>query len=424
MQFHSAKEVTIVGGGMISELQILPSLYHLQRHGAVGNINICALNTAPLRKIAANQTLLNAFPGHYFKPHPDFNTLADDHNFPELYKEVITGMEPRNIVFIALPDHMHYDAVMFAIKHDQHVLCVKPLAMSYAEAEKIRKAAHRKGLFVGIEYHKRFDDRVGMARQKYRQGDFGEFRMGYATLVEPWFYRDSNFQNWCTTEFSDMFSYIGCHYVDQVHVITGLLPVRISVYSPVDLYPNNNKGYLWTNARVIWENGASLSVLNGMGYPNAGPGGNAQGLWMFTQGKYDGGIIFHDDQYRGVKHSYINKASESGESFYNEPSPDYFKLIDRGGEGLTPVGYGYRSIEALVGAVQWIESETHNLSEEKAISRRKEILKKIDAQEIIATPANSTFNELVIEAGRMSLLNDGREVVINYGKEPGVRFKV
>ncbi len=328
-------------------------------------------------------------------------------------------MDTRNIVFIALPDHLHYKAVIFALENDQHVICVKPLTLKHQESIKIHKIAREKGLFVGVEYHKRFDDRVGMAREKYRNGSLGEFRLGYATLIEPWWYRHSNFQNWCTSENSDMFTYIGCHYVDQVHMITGLLPTRVSVYGVEDTYPNGNKGYLWTNARINWENGASLAVLNGMGYPNVGAGGNSQGIWMFTQGETDGGLIFHDDQYRGVKHSYVTKGSDAGDSFYNEPSPDYFKLIDRGGEGLTPVGYGYRSIEGLVQAINRVESVATG---DQILEKRQQMLEIIDDEGIIATPANSAFNELVVEAGRLSILNQAREVIVEYGDNPGVRF--
>jgi len=408
-------DVTIVGGGMITEMQILPSVYQLQRMGTVNDISICALNAPPLEKIAKNETLHRAFPGQTFNPHPDFRQVSADENFPDLYQQVISSMKPRNIVIIALPDQMHYKSVLFALEHDQHILSVKPLTLNYNQAHEIEKLAFARGLFVGVEYHKRFDDRVGMARMKYRAGDFGEFRVGMATLIEPWYYRDSNFQNWCTTENSDMFTYIGCHYVDQVHMITGLLPARVSVYGSIETYPNGNKGYLWTTGRVIWENGACLTVINGMGYPNVGPGGNSQGIWLFTQGDKDGGLLFHDDQYRGIKHSYIRKGNDPGESFYNEPSPDYFKLIERGGEGLTPVGYGYRSIEAIVNAIKRVEEYGGD-----DLGKRQDMIKTIDDEGIIATPANSSFNELVIEAGRMSILDDGRDVVIEYGENPHV----
>ena len=106
-------------------------------------------------------------------------------------------------------------------------------------------------------------------------------------------------------ENTDLFAYVGCHYVDQVQFITGLKPVEVSVYGIVDEYPNGNEGYLWTDARVVWENEACLSVLNAIGYPDAGPGGNSQGLRLFNKGEGDGCIIFHDDQYRGLKYCLI-----------------------------------------------------------------------------------------------------------------------
>ena len=40
----------------------------------------------------------------------------------------------------------------------------------------------------------------------------------------------------------------------------------------------------------------------------------------------------------------------------------------------------------------------------------------------MATPANSSYNELVIEAGRASILSGGREVAIEYGEQPAVRL--
>ena len=42
---------------------------------------------------------------------------------------------------------------------------------------------------------------------------------------------------------------------------------------------------------------------------------------------------------------------------------------------------------------------------------------------IMATPKNSSYNELVIEAGRLSIQNGGREVEIVHGPHAGVAFK-
>ena len=46
--------------------------------------------------------------------------------------------------------------------------------------------------------------------------------MGEAKLIEPYYYRHSNFQNWFTCDKTDPFVYVGCHYVDLVYFITGL----------------------------------------------------------------------------------------------------------------------------------------------------------------------------------------------------------
>jgi hypothetical protein len=94
---------------------------------------------------------------------------------------------------------------------------------------------------------------------------------------------------------------------------------------------------------------------------------------------------------RGLRYCYTAPAA------FAEPSPDYFQYVETGGPGLTPVGYGYRSIEAIVLAAIAVESGERTLAE-------------IDRAGIIATPANSSYNEKVIEAARESIQNGGKEV--------------
>jgi hypothetical protein len=313
--------------------------------------------------------------------------------------------------------------IMEALRDNQHICCVKPLVLKYSQALEIEKLAYEKGLVIGVEYHKRFDDRALMARRLYREGKFGEFKMGHAELSEPYFYRHSNFQNWCTCENSDMFTYVGCHYIDQLHFITGLLPKSVSVYGIVDKYPNGNEGYLWTDGRVIWNNGACLHVTDVMGYPDDGPGGNFQGIRMYCAENDKNGMLVHNDQYRGIEHCYVEKGNESGDTYYTQPSPDYFKYINLGGSGLTPVGYGFRSIEYIVKKACECIQATEGLEEKQALAKRQKLIKQYDAEGVMATPSNSSYNELVIEAGRLSILNNGREVEINYGENASVAFR-
>jgi len=404
---------------MITHDQLLPTVYHLQREGLVGDISVCALNARPLKELASSRMIKQAFPNQTFRAFPDFRKVPLDEKHPDLYKDVLDAMPPRNLVVVAVPDQLHYGVLTEVLRRDQHICCVKPLVLSYEQALEVEKAARDRGLFIGVDYHKRFDDRNLLARQRYRAGEFGDFRLGQARLMEPWYYRQSNFQNWCTCENSDFFTYVGCHYVDLVAFITGLKPVSVSVYGLVDKYPNGNEGYLWTDGRVIWENGGCLNVQNAIAYPDEAPGGNSQGMLLWCQGGDRSGVIEHSDAFRGVKHSY---AQASGK-LYNEPNPDYFRLVDKGGKGLTPVGYGHRSVEHTLLTAMRIESETAGLGAKAALAARRRMLEEIDAEGIIATPANSSYNELVVEAARMSVTHGGREVTINWGRKPGVRFR-
>jgi len=397
----SRPEVLIVGGGMITHDQILPTLFHMQRSGAVGEITVCASRPATVRALAEAESLRLAFPGQRFRGLPESGEQQ-----PELYREAIRRMPPRQIVVAAVPDQLHFDVILTALQHDQHVCAVKPLVLQHRQAVQIAQEARARNLLVGVEYHKRFDDRSLMARRKYRAGLFGELRLGTACLMEKWYYRHSNFQNWCTVENSDAFTYIGCHYVDLVHFITGLLPTRVSVYGIVDKYPNGKEGYLWTDARVIWNNGACLNVQNSLSFPDAAPGTNTQGMTLYCQGADKGALLSHSDQYRGLKYSYTD-------GVYAEPSPDYFQYVDLGGVGLTPVGYGYRSVAYIVNKCLEVEA--------CGPAARPALLRQIDQDGIMATPANSGYNELVIEAGRASILSGGREVAIEYGDHPGIR---
>ena len=80
------------------------------------------------------------------------------------------------------------------------------------------------------------------------------------------------------------------------------------------------------------------------------------------------------------------------------------------------MGYGVRSIEFMIRTAKRLEQECADLAEQKAR------LLEIDATGVLATPANSRYNELVVEAGRMSILNGGRQVNISYKPTPSVHL--
>jgi D-galacturonate reductase len=414
-------DVTIIGGGMITYDLLLPTVYHLQRTGYINKIKICALDSSPLKTLKNSREMKEAFPGQDFEAFPSVKE-PEKNRFPELYKEVIAKMKPRQIVIVAMPDHLHYPVVMEALKHNQHVLCVKPLVLKYDQSVEIEKTAYERGLFVGVEYHKRFDRRSLMAKRGCELKQFGEFVIGEAKLIEPYYYRSSNFQNWFTCDQSDPFVYIGCHYVDLVYFITGLKPVEVSVSGIKGKFPNGNEAYMWANGRVRFENNAILSVIDGLGYPDQAAGSNEQNLQMFFEGPGKTGMIKHNDQFRGVEHSYLEGIGCGG-SHFNFVSPDFYRIVPWEGKGYKPIGYGPESVSATLTMVHSIENEVEGMPATDSLKRRQKIIKEVDKKGIIATPANSSINELVVEAARLSILNNGEFVTIEYGKKPHVKLR-
>ena len=416
MESLSPRPVLVIGGGMITRLQVLPSLYQLQRLGVIGEISISARRHSTLAPLIDDEGLKNACPGQHFTPHPGAN--AGEEAQPYLYKTLLDALPEGSIVYIAIPDQNHYEVLSETLDRGHHIVCVKPLVLTHEHALDIQKRAYEKGLFVGVEYHKRYDDRNWIARKKYRAGQLGEFKLGHARLHEKWWYRDSNFMHWCTTGETDFFVYIGCHYVDLVAFITGLKPVAVSVHGIEDAFPNGNTGYLYTDARVIWENGAVLNVQNGIAYPNQAAAGNDQGMRLYT--KCDktgiGGFIDHVDNDRGASYCALEPGSDPGDTAHHLVNPDYFQMLEQSdGPGLRPVGYGFRAVEQLV-------STANRIAGVGGLADRQDLLLEIDEAGWHATPSNSFYNELVVEAGRKSILNGGRRVDIDYGDPPGIAF--
>ncbi len=416
----NALKTVIVGGGMITADLILPSLYHLQRTGVISDITISALSSRPLSVLASNPDISRSFPGQSFVPSPPLDQ-PEDRADPNLYRQVISRLPPHQLVVVAVPDQLHYEVVMAALESNQHVLCVKPLVLKVSQAMEIEKAARERGLFVGVEYHKRFDRRSLVARSAYRRGQFGEFVFGEAKLIEPWYYRQSNFQNWFTCDQSDPFTYIGCHYVDLVSFITGLRPTEVRLQGVARRFPNGKEGFLWSLGTVRWENGALLAVSNGLGYPDQAAGSNDQGLILFCEGEGRSGMIRHDDHNRGVSYAYLDGIGPGGSAF-NYVSPDFFRLVPWEGQGDRPVGYGYDSIASIVHTIVDMEREADGLPSELALEARRSRARQADERGLLATPSNSWTNELVVEAARLSILHDGAPARIYYAPQPRVEL--
>jgi predicted dehydrogenase len=76
-------------------------------------------------------------------------------------------------VYIALPVVFHANAAITALRAGKHVLCEKPMAINYAQAEQMVAESRASVRFLGVSYYRRLYPKLIRARQLVKEGAIG-----------------------------------------------------------------------------------------------------------------------------------------------------------------------------------------------------------------------------------------------------------
>ena len=95
-------------------------------------------------------------------------------------------------VYVASPVFLHAPQTIGSLRAGKHVLCEKPTAMNFAEAEAMVKTAEETGRLFGVAYYRRLFPKLIRARQLIMQGVIGEAVLG-----------EANCHGWLETKTSD-----------------------------------------------------------------------------------------------------------------------------------------------------------------------------------------------------------------------------
>jgi predicted dehydrogenase len=79
-----------------------------------------------------------------------------------------------DVVDICTPTHLHYEQLMQAVAAKKHIVCEKPLARHYAEAEAMVKACKDAGLKLLVAHVVRFFPQYTMAKKTVERGEIGK----------------------------------------------------------------------------------------------------------------------------------------------------------------------------------------------------------------------------------------------------------
>jgi 1,5-anhydro-D-fructose reductase (1,5-anhydro-D-mannitol-forming) len=109
-------------------------------------------------------------------------------------KDALAKAKP-DAVYVASPVFMHAPQTMVSLREGCHVLCEKPMAMNYAEAEMMVETAEATGRTLGVAYYRRTYPKVHRAMALMREGVIGQPVLAYASS-HGWFKAENDFRSW------------------------------------------------------------------------------------------------------------------------------------------------------------------------------------------------------------------------------------
>jgi predicted dehydrogenase len=130
-------------------------------------------------------------------------------------------------VYVASPVFLHAPQTIACLRAGRHVLCEKPMAMSYEEACAMQGAADETGRVLGIAYYRRMYPKVNRARELIEAGAIGRPVFAEARSHD-WFYPQDGFRGWLIDKRmaggGPLYD-IGSHRIDLLNYLFGR-PVR------------------------------------------------------------------------------------------------------------------------------------------------------------------------------------------------------
>ncbi len=141
------------------------------------------------------------------------------------YEELVSDPE-LNVIYNPLPNHLHVDWTLKALKAGKHVLCEKPIALNYADARRLENVAKDYPKLKVMEaFMYRHHPQWQRVKELVRSGAIGEVKSIHALYS---YYNDdtSNIRNKADFGGGGMLD-IGCYCVSLSRFVFGREPVRV-----------------------------------------------------------------------------------------------------------------------------------------------------------------------------------------------------
>jgi predicted dehydrogenase len=336
----------VTGRGGTGAGTILASLAQASRTMPVEEVLVVARNPANATAVAEATQRINGLLGSALKVR--YQALTGD--LGDAVK-----LEDYGAAIVCVPDHLHFEVASQLLERGVPSLIVKPLTPTVAEAKELIAIQQKSGAYAAVEFHKRWDESNLSARRTITDGKLGALVYGVVEYSQRISIPTEVFKGWA--ERTNIFQYLGCHYVDLFHFLTGLVPLRAMAVGTRGVLASRGVN-TWdsVHAQVVWAGGFVSQLTISWIDPTTTSALSDQRIKIIGEK----GRIELDQKDRGIE------LVTQGDGVLH-PNPYFADYLPSTNGGLEFQGYGHRSIAAFVGDVIDLKRGARTLSQLEAL---------------------------------------------------------
>lgn len=281
--------------------------------------------------------------------------------------------------FISVPDSSHYQYIEKFLFHEISTWIVKPLTDNLEQAINITKFKNKDLLWV--DYHKRFDISNMLIKKFVKDNNYGKLLHYAVQYTQPY---DLPMGTFTWTKDTNVFSYIGCHYVDQLEFLFEKNIKKFAISSlgtkgkVFNKFGNACYDSIIVNMILSLKDEHDIICTFQVGWND--PKGTPSKSHQRVELTFENGRIIMDQKERGVEIWDENKLHHINPYFFTQRYDSFYdeKIYS---------GYGYDSIKYFL-----------EFSKNKQMKRNNSL----------PFLENILFSEYVLDASKKSLQNNGK----------------
>ncbi|MFT6814292.1 MAG: putative dehydrogenase [Sphingobacteriales bacterium] len=210
----------VTGRGQSTHGTILGSLFQMTKENSISEVSVIYRSSTSLDEIhKCNDNL-----SEKLKIRCQTNNIQLGADSLSSFTEILRKSK-FDAVIISVPDHLHYDYCKAAILSKTPVLVVKPFVTKQEQAKELAELSKELDVYGAVEFHKRWDATNLYIKKIIKEGRLGDLSFLQVDYSQKISIPLTTFKGW--SDKSNIFQYLGVHYVDLFYFLTGFIPIKV-----------------------------------------------------------------------------------------------------------------------------------------------------------------------------------------------------